>query len=1191
MPDIQSDPNVLRDRPKPASVPEADKPTRGDTWFAAWRTASDDIAYVQQQRRDAAYAELVRKIKERRDIGIEGFFAFQNPKGLIPVYGIFADDFDSEAIWKAVEQERSRDPKAFSDLPQTQEEFERQIARRERHTERNPLFGSGGHTRSEDQKVLAKSDHWMTALGASLVSQVQDPINLGTAPIGAASKNLGQAIYRGFVVNAAIETAQLPLLNAQREKMGEELTWTEGALSVGLAGGLGGLLSGGGHMLAKNWDAIKAAPKAVQEKLWSSLLESSPQLRSKIGSDIDWDALDKVLPEIVGDLGQSRDLPPEVVAAKAMLDRNARFAVANPFSDDAIGRKVYHDGLSLAMREIMDNTPIVAPRAFTPRAGRADLRLGTAIASRTVPGEPRAIVKSKIMRAESGGKVDARNPRGSATGLYQFISSTWLRLYKNRYGSRGLSDAQILEKRLDPRIQEQLMNDSLDIYDRSLKAAGLTPSAGNLYLAHFFGPTKAVELLKADPNAALASKVSSRVMRDNPFLRGMRVSDVVNWTRNKMGGAGPSVPVRGGAPVKREIVLPNSRLSSGYGPRKAPVKGASTNHKGLDFAAPAGTPIRPAEGGVVTRNFWDKGGGWVVSVRHADGTESSYMHMQKKSPIAVGTQVSKDTVIGGVGTTGRSSGNHLHFGVKNKPGGTWIDPNEWLEGQGAASAAGDGFEGRSAADQLQDEIDRLRDERRDVFGEIADEAAAARNGGADAFDMRQTEEAALDVPERKSPLAESEEWSEAVNDIMPQMRALVGKRGANLNNRDGLANRFGVDRQDVDYAIERLVGDGTLRLTAKGKVIRPRVGGARQPKDVIGILAARGGIRDTEGHNLRNSGSFNHFEPGVGPLLRPNGRSIEEVGEMLWDWGVFGPTNVTPRPTERVVMDWINDTIRNKRKIDPETGQPIAVANEDWQSRGYASEEDFRQQRDIADQAAQGVLGRKLTDEEFAGVEALENEPGYVPFYSDAMSPEDMLEARMASSIVDLINREVDDVLDRAYIETEDVDYDLSIETQLARETAPLEKGGAGQIPQPGSARGSEGNAGQGRGAAGSERLDEIPPPLSPEDYVAYSRVDGPAVEAQAASAMHDMRMALERPDPNIADRQRQEAQLRAEAPLRGENATGEAQDGTMGSPLFDAADQPKFRLDDDGDAMSARDILDDLEAEEAMLRSIKDCL
>ena len=79
--------------------------------------------------------------------------------------------------------------------------------------------------------------------------------------------------------------------------------------------------------------------------------------------------------------------------------------------------------------------------------------------------------------------------------------------------------------------------------------------------------------------------------------------------------------------------------------------------------------------------------------------------------------------------------------------------------------------------------------------------------------------------------------------------------------------------------------------------------------------------------------------------------------------------------------------------------------------------------------------------------------------------------------------------------------------------------------------------------------------------------------------------------DPQAKAREAQETQLRADAPMRGENRTGQAQDGTMGLELFDSADSPGFRFDEEGDARQLRDVLDELDADEAELNTIRDCL
>ncbi len=105
------------------------------------------------------------------------------------------------------------------------------------------------------------------------------------------------------------------------------------------------------------------------------------------------------------------------------------------------------------------------------------------------------------------------------------------------------------------------------------------------------------------------------------------------------------------------------RMSSGFGARSAPVAGASRNHKGIDLAAPLGTPIYATADGIVARAGWASGYGKVVYIDHGNGIETRYGHMSGMDTFA-GEVVRKGDVIGYVGSTGRSSGNHLHYEVR-----------------------------------------------------------------------------------------------------------------------------------------------------------------------------------------------------------------------------------------------------------------------------------------------------------------------------------------------------------------------------------------------------------------------------------------------------------------------------------------------------------------------------------------------
>ena len=114
-----------------------------------------------------------------------------------------------------------------------------------------------------------------------------------------------------------------------------------------------------------------------------------------------------------------------------------------------------------------------------------------------------------------------------------------------------------------------------------------------------------------------------------------------------------------------------TRISSYFGPRPQPVPGASTNHKGIDLAAPYGSNILASAAGVVTTAKYSASAGNYVVIAHGNGMSTVYMHASSLL-VSVGQTVSQGQVIAKVGSTGYSSGNHLHFGViKN---GTYVNP-------------------------------------------------------------------------------------------------------------------------------------------------------------------------------------------------------------------------------------------------------------------------------------------------------------------------------------------------------------------------------------------------------------------------------------------------------------------------------------------------------------------------------------
>ena len=122
--------------------------------------------------------------------------------------------------------------------------------------------------------------------------------------------------------------------------------------------------------------------------------------------------------------------------------------------------------------------------------------------------------------------------------------------------------------------------------------------------------------------------------------------------------------------------LSGGRLSSTFGRRKAPTKGASTYHKGVDWATPTGTSVVASSGGVVAKAGWGSGYGYVVYINHPDGRQTRYAH-NSKVLVSVGQTVEQGQKIALSGNTGISSGPHVHFEMLI--GGSQVNPLNYID--------------------------------------------------------------------------------------------------------------------------------------------------------------------------------------------------------------------------------------------------------------------------------------------------------------------------------------------------------------------------------------------------------------------------------------------------------------------------------------------------------------------------------
>jgi murein DD-endopeptidase MepM/ murein hydrolase activator NlpD len=125
-----------------------------------------------------------------------------------------------------------------------------------------------------------------------------------------------------------------------------------------------------------------------------------------------------------------------------------------------------------------------------------------------------------------------------------------------------------------------------------------------------------------------------------------------------------------GAPAEQPMVsvpsrmpLSGFRMTSDYGMRTHPVLGRRKHHKGVDLAAPTGTPVYATADGIIGRADRSRSYGLVIYVDHGADLETRYAHLSKLA-VAKGERVRKGDLIGYVGSTGRSTGPHLHYEVR-----------------------------------------------------------------------------------------------------------------------------------------------------------------------------------------------------------------------------------------------------------------------------------------------------------------------------------------------------------------------------------------------------------------------------------------------------------------------------------------------------------------------------------------------
>lgn len=167
-------------------------------------------------------------------------------------------------------------------------------------------------------------------------------------------------------------------------------------------------------------------------------------------------------------------------------------------------------------------------------AGQAQLNLD----NETVNGAVSNSLVDRIIGVESGGNPNAKNPNSSATGLGQFISSTWLRMFKQYFPDRaaGMSDAMILALREDAQMSREMVQLYLRENAQQLQRAGIAITDANLYLAHFLGPGGARALIGSAPGTVANNVLGAdQVSANASILDGKTREEVIAWAQRKVG--------------------------------------------------------------------------------------------------------------------------------------------------------------------------------------------------------------------------------------------------------------------------------------------------------------------------------------------------------------------------------------------------------------------------------------------------------------------------------------------------------------------------------------------------------------------------------------------------------------------------------------------------------------------------------
>lgn len=268
------------------------------------------------------------------------------------------------------------------------------------------------------------------------------------------------------------------------------------------------------------------------QDLETSIGEGNAAVRALSGTASDADKALLGLKDSQGDVGDAAasttgNLDKQTEALKKLI----------PSLDNATQRAAELQKIDLIQR-VVDTSPIdKASKAyldFTKLVQQARAEVNKKFDDQQITGG----LVDRIVGAESGGVATAKNPNSTATGLGQFIESTWLNLFKKYFPSEAASMTE--DQILDLRKNADLSRKMIELYAREnadlIQQATGSVSDAAVYLAHFLGPQGAIKLLKASADTPVSSLLSpDQIKANRSVLQGKTAGDVIGWAQGKVG--------------------------------------------------------------------------------------------------------------------------------------------------------------------------------------------------------------------------------------------------------------------------------------------------------------------------------------------------------------------------------------------------------------------------------------------------------------------------------------------------------------------------------------------------------------------------------------------------------------------------------------------------------------------------------